>query len=209
MGPGGDDLVDAHEGIDPRSLRIDSRRVTWRRGARLHSYALDRPRPCSFWGSSTLDRSSEVRVYWLRGRVYGCVNASGKRTMIGQRAVEQDEYSGGDHIHAAGHFASIDQGYRTHYNGGGADFQVWDLTTGTIVHRWACDGCIVVTSLLAPNGGVAWVSATGRAQLLKSDAEGEAIVLAAPANGGTDFLSLRGTTLTWKSDGLWRIATLR
>lgn len=223
MDSDGDTMLDSGPDLDPRSLRIGPSRVSWRRAGATRSSALDAHPRCSGENTSTLEENAEARVYWKREAIVGCLRATQKRTSIGGRDLDTFEYTGGGFVHLAGHFASIDNGSAGR-GGGAANLDVVDLSTGAVVHHWECcfsqgggDGGLGAV-VVAPTGAVAWIGwSSGRdgkplAEVRKSDADGEAIVLDSDPDGlAFDRTSLRleGHTLTWVHHGQTRSAELR
>jgi hypothetical protein len=210
----GQDELDSGGGLAPSALQLTAGGISWRNGDQGRSFTFDLHPPCSLAGTSTLARSGEARVYWRIDRtVVGCSITNGRETELGADDLDNFEYSGGDHVHAAGHYATIESGSGGR-NGSNADLKTFDLDSGRIVHRWeCCKGTDASFSavVLAPSGATAWTgwmtprsSAKTINAVWKSDADGEQIVLDSDSTyNAIDLrnLTLDGPTLTWAHNG--------
>jgi hypothetical protein len=229
MDSDGDEILDTGGAIDPASLTITKGRVAWRNGSVQRSAPLDSHPPCSLRNSSTIKRTDEVRVSWLKdprrpvdGAVIGCQLASGRTTQLGARPLDSLYLQAIDDVQAAGHFATIDRA-RSRPSPVPLALAVYDLKRGVVVHRWSCcdtEPRRLDSVLLAPNGSVAWTNLFAgvggyKYEIRKSDAGGNALLLdrspyGYPGNGiGYRSLTLTGTTLRWTHDGAEWTAQLR
>jgi hypothetical protein len=214
----GDELLAAGDAVEPASVRIAGSAVHWTSAGEPRSWRLDVRRPCGRSGSATIARNDEARVYRYGDLTWGCHAATGARSALGTAFADTWEYYGGAHVHLAGRYASIDVGYGGR-GGARADLLVHDLATGAVVHRWSCcsgGGASVVRVALAATGAVAWTvggwgdrGPAGGAELRKSDADGEAIVLDSGRELDVDSLALSGTTISWRHGEERRAAELR
>jgi hypothetical protein len=212
----GEEIVSRDPSIDPRSLRIENRRLHWTAAAGANSIPLDRKRPCGLHGSATLARTPATRVYWIHEKVFGCFAATERRTFLGGQPVFDMEYYGGGFVDAAGRFATIDEGFAGRGDPS-ADLSVFDLSTGRRVHRWQRSNYAVRAVVLHPTGAVAWMY-SGNAYrspalaVAKSDSTGEAVELASTYNfnrGDEATLRLDGDVVSWTLDGVPGSAQLR
>jgi hypothetical protein len=228
MDSDGEEVIDTGRGIAPASLAINGGQVLWRKDGGAKSARLDSHPPCALRNSSTLERTPEVRVFWKEmpskdgfgdGAVYGCDLASGRVTLMGDRQLVTFEYYGGGFVHAAGHFATIDEGFAGRGDGM-ADLSVFDLTSGERVHRWNPSGDFNVDAVvLHPSGAVAWMyrgapygSDKYSFAVAKSDAAGEAVALASSDTSDAadrESLRLNGDVVSWTLGGTPGSAELR
>jgi len=223
MDSDGEETIDTGPGVEVDSLAIGGGRVTWQDGGQPRSSQLDSHPPCARTGSSTLIRTDQERIYWLKERVYGCLLATGRTTFLGGQPLEDFEYYGGGFVRAAGNFAAIDEGFGGR-SGANADLLVWDVSTGKQVHRWSWGGGSADTSIeavvLAANGAIAWidwrtVSDRVYQEVRKSDADENATLLDQTVwrQDGTGIdehsLTLAGQTVQWLNGGQQHSATLR
>jgi len=213
----GEDLLATGAGIDPASLRVDRGTVRWTGSGRAFLERLGTGGRCTASNTSTLARSAEVRVFWRHEGVFGCHLATGLTTMMGGRPLDTFEYYGAGHVGAAGHFASIDNGSAGR-GGGRAGLNVIDLADGSVVHTWHPEiQALVHSVVLAPSGAIAWIGSregppgTFQTEVLKSDTDGEAVVLDSDqAQGRIDprLLRLDGRVASWTRHGETRTAEL-
>jgi hypothetical protein len=217
----GEEQLDSGPTLVPASLRVDGISVRWRNGDAERSFAFDLHPPCSLAGSTTLERTSETRIYWIKASVFGCFLPTERRTFIGEQPSDTFEYLGGGHIHAAAHFATIDEGSAGR-GGASTDLKTFDLSTGAVAHRWLC--CMgadaqVLAAVVGPSGATAWTdyvsprnTARSVTEVRASDARGEAVVLDSDRQfRAIDTASLRldGPTISWVHNGEIRTAELR
>src|SRR4051794_10223359 len=111
MDEDGEELLAQGSDIGPASVALAPDRVTWTNRAGTSSAVWPADPSCGLPSSATLIRTETARVYWSAGHVWGCVAATGRRTDVGPRDIEDMEYFGGFYVYAAGNFATIDEGY--------------------------------------------------------------------------------------------------
>jgi hypothetical protein len=123
---------------------------------------------CRPHGSKTVRASSAARVYELRGTVYGCLFAAGRRYRLGENDDELGDYVGP--IRLRGRLVGFARQSFDHYGNANATVVVRDLRTGKVAHSFSDSGggramcdepeppSYSVTDLaLAPAGAVAWI----------------------------------------------------
>jgi hypothetical protein len=122
---------------------------------------------CRPHGSKTVRASAAARVYELRGTVYGCLYAVGRRYQLGVNDDELGDYVGP--IRLRGRFVGFARQSFDHYGNEGATVVVRNLRNGKVLHSFSdgggpytCEGQsppYSVTDLaLAPSGAVAWIA---------------------------------------------------
>jgi hypothetical protein len=190
---------------------------------------------CQRHSGKTLLQDREARVYvagQVRGgerratngvldKIAGCIQRNGRRVLVGYRENRAsdpfgDDYFGGAGLALRGHFVAIDQGEGHKYGGITADYQVRNLLTGRLVHRWRAGELgkadeRVVGGAVSATGGMVWIA---NCTIYKSDRRVDAQVvgtIGGTCDSGPVATSLRENrgVVTWRSDGRTHRTTLR
>jgi hypothetical protein len=204
----GDDEVDAGPGVERRSIRMSNGVLRWQVTGAARQRKLDVRSLCGERNSTAYANSPQVRFYQGQAGETACWLASGRKTLVGGSRLAR----------IAGRYLAVDTGAFSR-SGSSAELRVFDVAAGTQVHEWLCckpsSDASVIALVLSPTGAVGWIGAASSygsgpsfTRVMKSDANGEQVVLDEGSGVKYDSLRLEGGTLFWRNGDTQRSATL-